>query len=56
MFDADDISVTASGGAIGAAENAVIYNVTDTDALVCHIAFGESKTADSEKNSEEKEK
>lgn len=46
-FDANDISVTASGGAIGPAENAVIINTTDTSALVAHIAFGEAKTADS---------
>lgn len=45
-FDADDISVTATGGAIGPAENAVIIDTTDTNALVAHIAFGEAKTAD----------
>ena len=45
-FDADDVSVTATGGAIGPAENAVIVDTTDTSALVAHIAFGEAKTAD----------
>ena len=46
-FDADDVAVTASGGAIGAADYAAIYNDDDTDALVAWIDFGESKTADS---------
>jgi hypothetical protein len=45
-FDAADVSVTATGGAIGPAENAVIVDTTDTSALVAHIAFGEAKTAD----------
>jgi len=45
-FDAADISVTAIGGAIGPAENAVIYDASDSNSLIAHIAFGEAKTAD----------
>ena len=44
-LDAADVSVTASGGSIGPAENAVIINTTDTSTLVAHIAFGEAQTA-----------
>ena len=45
-LDAADLSITASGGAIGPAENAVIYDDTGNYPLV-HISFGEAKTADS---------
>lgn len=45
-FDADDISVAATGGAIGPAENAVIYDASDAGSLMAHISFGEAKTAD----------
>lgn len=44
-LDATDISVTASGGTIGPAENAVIYDATGNYPLV-HIAFGGAKSAD----------
>lgn len=44
-FDADDVSWTASGGAIGPARYALIYNATD-DAPVLYIDFEENKTAD----------
>lgn len=45
-FDADDVSWTASGGDIGPASYALIYNDTDTDdPPVAYIAFGEAKTA-----------
>lgn len=47
-FDAADVSWTASGGAIGPARYALIYNDTDTDKPpVVYIDFGENKTADS---------
>jgi hypothetical protein len=47
-FDADDVQWTASGGAIGPATYALIYNDTDTnDPPVAFINFGEAKTADS---------
>lgn len=45
-FDATDISVTATSDPIGPTLYAVIYNVTDTSALVAHINFDGSKTAD----------
>lgn len=45
VFDADNVSVTASGGAIGPAENAVIVCTTDTSSLVAHIAFGQAESA-----------
>jgi hypothetical protein len=44
-LDANDVSVTATGAAIGPAENAVLYDSAN-DLLLCHIAFGEAKTAD----------
>jgi hypothetical protein len=44
MLDATDLSVTASGGAIGPAENAVIRDVTNNK-LIAHISFGASQTA-----------
>lgn len=45
MFDAADISVTASGGTIGPAYKALLYNSTDTKPIL-FIDFGEAKTAD----------
>lgn len=45
MFDAADISVTASGGAIGPAYKALLYNSTDSKPLA-FIDFGGAKTAD----------
>ena len=46
-FDAADVSWTASGGAIGPARYALIYNDTDTDdPPVVYIDLGENKTAD----------
>ena len=45
-FDADDIEVTATGGAIGAAYKALLYNATDSNYPVAFIDFGEAKTAD----------
>lgn len=46
-FDADDVSWTATGGAIGPARYAVVYNTTAVGSppLFC-IDFGENKTAD----------
>lgn len=45
-FDATDVSWTASGGDIGPASYALIYNDTDADdPPVAYIAFGEAKTA-----------
>ena len=45
-FDADDVSWTASGGDIGPASYALIYNDTDANGPpVAYIAFGEAKTA-----------
>lgn len=45
-FDAADVSWTASGGDIGPASYAMIYNDTDADdPPVAYIAFGEAKTA-----------
>jgi hypothetical protein len=45
-FAAANVSWTASGGDIGPASYAMIYNETDTDdPPVAYIAFGESKTA-----------
>lgn len=47
MFDADDISVTATGGPIGPAYNAVLINATDANSPpVAYINFGEAKQAD----------
>lgn len=47
-LDADDVSVTASGGAIGPAYKAVIYDDTDAnDAPLAFIDFESSKQADS---------
>lgn len=46
-FDAADVQWTASGGAIGPASYAMVYNETDTDdPPVLYIDFGEAKTAD----------
>jgi hypothetical protein len=45
-FAADNVSWTASGGDIGPASYALIYNDTDADdPPVAYIAFGEAKTA-----------
>lgn len=45
-FDAEDVTWTASGGDIGPARYALIYNNTDTnDPPVASIDFGENKTA-----------
>ena len=45
-LDADDISVTASGGTIGPAYKAVIYDDTDSsDAPLAFIDFGGSQQA-----------
>jgi len=47
-FDAADVSWTASGGAIGPARYAMIYNDTDADdPPLVYIDLGENKTADS---------
>lgn len=47
-LDADDVSVTASGGAVGPAYKAVIYDDTDAnDAPLAFIDFETSKQADS---------
>lgn len=46
MFDATDVEVTATGGAIGPAYKALIYNATDSNYPVAFIDFGEAKTAD----------
>lgn len=47
MLDADDLEVTATGGAIGPAYKAVIYDDTDANkAPLWFIDFGEAKTAD----------
>lgn len=50
MWDANDVTWTASGGSIGPADDCVIYNDTSTspvDSLVCSIDFGASETAGS---------
>lgn len=48
MFDADDVSWTAAGGAIGPASYAVIYNTTDANSPpVVYIDLEGAKTADS---------
>jgi hypothetical protein len=45
---ADNVQWTASGGAIGPAQYALVYNDTDTGKPpVLYINFGETKTADS---------
>lgn len=47
MIDADDVEVAASGGAIGPAYKAVIYDDTDADdSPLFFIDFGEAKQAD----------
>lgn len=47
MLDCNDIVVTATGGAIGPAYKAVIYDDADvSDAPLFFIDFGEAKTAD----------
>jgi hypothetical protein len=43
-LDADDLSITATGGDIGPAENAVVVDATSGKPLY-HISFGEAKTA-----------
>ncbi len=45
-IDATDISVTATGGAIGPAYKALLYKDDTSDTLIAFINFGESKTAD----------
>lgn len=46
MIDADDLAITATGGDIGPAYKAVIYDDTHaSDAPLWFIDFGESKTA-----------
>jgi len=49
MFDAVDVTWTASGGSIGPADDCVIYDDTSTvpaaDLLLCSIDFGGSETA-----------
>jgi hypothetical protein len=46
-FDAADVSWSASGGAIGPARYALIYNDTDADdPPLVYIDLGENKTAD----------
>jgi hypothetical protein len=46
VFTADNVSWSASGGDIGPATHALLYNDTDTDdpPVLC-FAFGEAKTA-----------
>lgn len=48
-WDADDVTWTASGGSIGPATGAIIYDDTSTsptaDRLVCYIDFGGAQTA-----------
>lgn len=45
-FDADDVTWTASGGSIGGAVGALVYNDTDTnDPPVAYIDFGSTQTA-----------
>lgn len=45
-FDADDVTWTASGGSIGPAVGALIYNDTDAnDPPVAYVDFGGSQTA-----------
>lgn len=44
MLDADDVSVTATGGAIGPAENALIYDATSLAPLI-HVHFGRAHDA-----------
>ena len=44
MLDADDISITATGGDIGPAYKAVLYDSTTNDVLL-FIDFGEAKQA-----------
>jgi len=44
-LDADDLSISASGGAIGPAQAAVLYDATGNEPLF-FIDFGESKQAD----------
>lgn len=48
MFDADDVTWSASGGDIGPARYALLYNSTDANGPpVLSIDFGENKTANS---------
>ena len=44
MLDGDDVSVTASGGDIGPADAAIVYDATNDNPLV-HYAFGGTQTA-----------
>lgn len=45
-FDADDVTFTASGGSIGPASYAILYNSTDSgQPPVAFLDFGASKTA-----------
>jgi hypothetical protein len=45
-WDADDVSITASGGSLGPVTGAIIYSVTSTDdKLVAYLDFGGAETA-----------
>lgn len=44
-FDADDLSWEASGGTIGVASGAIIYDSTADDLLVCYVDFGQDESA-----------
>lgn len=44
-LDGDDITVTATGSAIGPAESLVVYD-SDSGNLLAFVDFGEAKTAD----------
>lgn len=51
VFDAANVTWTASGGAIGPATDAEIYDDTSTnDRLTCNIDFGASETANDGSN------
>ena len=46
MLDADDVTVTATGGAIGPAYAAVLYDDTDSNkGPLAYIDFGQAQTA-----------
>ena len=46
VFDAANVTWTASGGSIGPATDAILYSDTSSsDKLVCNIDFGQSETA-----------
>jgi len=45
-WDADDVTWTASGGTIGVADGAILYDDTASgDKLVCYIDFGQDESA-----------